>query len=383
MKAKKRANLGFIGAGAFIRNRHLLTARDSKIMNIHAVADLNVELLKDHASKFKIGYTTTNYKQILDDPGIDIVVIGTKQDIHAEMIIESLDAGKWVWCEKPMAGTEEETKLVLAAEKRNKGKLAIGFNRRFAPACVKAKELMRSVKRPWFINYRLMYPNPQKAHGFYANQPRILYEGCHILDLACWFFDDIPKRVFMTGDRLLNNCCILEFGDGSQVSFMCGSMGSICLWKEYMEIFSYYHAITISEFTDMRIRGFKGEFDKVYPPYLDERADEVCKYGFDFYETYKVEQWYKGDKIELPIEHVRRIGSSKFDQSDFNRLNNDTTQLDCDKGWAQALEHFVQCYLSGKNPETADGKAGALSTEIALALLRSLENGSPENIIVY
>ena len=110
----KKVNIGFIGAGAFISATHLQTAGAADFINIRAIADLNEELLSKHSSEYSITYTTTDYKQLLNDPEIDIVVIGTKQELHAELIVESLDAGKWVWCEKPMCETEEEAKQILA-----------------------------------------------------------------------------------------------------------------------------------------------------------------------------------------------------------------------------------------------------------------------------
>jgi len=377
----KRARVGFIGAGTFVSAHHLLTVRDSEIMDIHAIADLDEERLASHAAKMKVGYTTTNYKQILADPDVDIVVVGTKQDLHARMIVESLDAGKWIFCEKPMAETTEETEAVLAAENRNPGRLAVGFNRRFAPAYAEAKRLMKSVPRPWFVHYRLMYPNPDKSAGtsFYATHERILYEGCHILDLISWLMETPPERVFMTGDRLLNNSCILEYADGSQVSFMCGSMGSYCLWKEYIELFGYYTAITVSDFVDMRVRGFEGEFDRVFPPHLGEHADEVMKYGFDFYEAYKVQQMLPGDGLRdefgMVIEQIKRPVPPAFDITKYGPVHPDLWGFIPDKGWIQSLEHFAQSFLNGTEPMNADGKAGALSTRIALALLDSLKTG--------
>ena len=309
-----------------------------------------------------------------------MVIIGTKQDLHARFIIESLDAGKWVLCEKPMAENDEETRAVLAAEKRNPGKLAVGFNRRFAPAYSKTKELMQRVKRPWFINYRLMYPNPTKQDksDFYSTHERILYEGCHILDLVCWLLDAAPKRVFMSGDRYINNCCILDYPDGSQVSFMCGSMGSYCLWKEYMEVFGFYTAITVSDFVDMRVRGFEGEFDRLFPPHLNEHAEEIRKYGFDFYEAYKVDQMYPNrdglrEAYRMAMEQVRRPLPFSFDVSKYGPVHPDLWGFIPDKGWIQAVEHFARCFLEGSAPLNADGTAGALSTTIALALLKSLE----------
>jgi len=378
----RRARVGFIGAGNFISAHHLLTVRDSEHMEIRAIADLDEERLRDISSRMSVGYTTTDYRKLLTDPEVDIVIVGTKQDLHARFIVESLDAGKWVLCEKPMAETAEETRAVLAAEDRNPGRLAIGFNRRFAPAYARAKQLMQKVRRPWYISYRLMYPNPTKRDksDFYSTHERILYEGCHILDLVCWLLDAEPRRVFMTGDRLLNNCCILDYEDGSQVSFLCGSMGSYSLWKEYMEVFAEWTAITVSDFVDMRVRGFPGEHDQVFVPHLGEHAEEVRRWGFDFYEAYKVHALrenaaaYK-EQYGMDLVPVRRPTPFAFDVEEYGPVHPDLWGFIPDKGWIPAVEHFAACFLENRAPGNADGRAGALATDLALALLDSLDSG--------
>ncbi len=383
----KKARIGFIGAGNFISAHHLLTVRDSKRMEIAAIADLDKARLAAHQSKMKIGYVTSDYKKLLADADIDIIIIGTKQNLHAGMIIESLDAGKWVLCEKPMAETEEDAQAVLAAEKRNKGKLAIGFNRRFAPAYVETRRLMKDVPRPWYINYRLMYPNPDKAgeKSFYSSHARMLYEGCHVLDLVSWMLEDIPARVFMTGDKFFNNCCILEYRDGSQVSFMCGSMGSYGLWKEYMEVFARYTAITVQDFTDMRVRGIPGCRDMLFAPHMGEHAAEVLKWGFDFYELYKSKELMKcadGFKQDygMFLNSAHRPTVMPFDVEKYDKVNPDLYAFIPDKGWTAAVEDFAACFLEGREPINADGKSGQMATEIALSLLKSLETGLPVKI---
>jgi len=382
----KKARIGFIGAGRFISCNHLLTAKNSKIMEIAAIADLNEELLAKHAAAMQIGYTTTDYKRLLNDPDIDIIVIGTKQDTHARLIVESLDAGKWVLCEKPMAETEEETQAVLAAEKRNpQCRLAIGLNRRFAPAYLKTKELMQSIPRPWFINYRLMFPSPDKDKkgNFYSTQPRILYEGCHVLDYVSFLLDSQPEKVFMTGDEFSNNTCILSYADGSQVSFMCGSMGSYSLCaKEYMEVFGKYAAITVSEFTDMRVRGIPGEFDRLYAPYMNEHAEEIFKYGYDFFELYKsaeIMQYapvYK-ELYNMDVEVVRRAHTTALNADDvkYELQNPELWSFQPNKGWIESFEHLAEAFLNGTEPLNANGKAGKLTTDLALTLLKSLKSG--------
>lgn len=379
-----KVRVGFIGAGGFISAFHLLSVRDSNLMELRAIADLNNDLLQKHSSNMEVGYTTTDHTKILSDPDIDIVIIGTKQDLHARMIIESLDAGKWTLCEKPMAETQEENDAVLRAEARSTGKLAIGFNRRFAPAYAETKRLMQGVPRPWFINYRLMWPDPRKQNesSYYSTHEHILYEGCHILDLVSWLLDSSPKRVYMTGDQMLNNCCIIEYPDGSQVQFMCGAMGSYCLWKEYMEVFGKYSTITVSDFVDMRVRGFEGEFDRLFGTYMREHEAEVMKYGFDFYEAYHTAEICRGrmdyrKNHDMIVEEVRRPAPVPFDVTQYGPENPDCWAFVPDKGWRASVEHFAECFLNGTNPINADGKSGALSTQIALMLLESLERGQP------
>lgn len=281
-----------------------------------------------------------------------------------------------------MAQTQEQTEAVLAAEARASGRLAIGHNRRFAPAYRQTKALFADVVRPWFLNYRLMTPGPEKqsSESFYHDQPHILYEGCHILDLACWLFEAEPSRVYMTGDRLHNNCCLLEFPDGNQMQFMCGMMGSLCLPKEYAELFGMYYSITVNDFVDMRVRGFPGEFDHVYGTYMGEHRDEVMQYGFEFYDQYRAREAvnaHRDNPYNMPLEMVRRPTPPPFDVNDYAHQNPDTWAIMPDKGWEEALKHFARCCMDNTQPDNADGPAGALATQLALDLLKSLETSRP------
>ena len=375
----KKATVGFIGAGGFISGYHLLTARDSEKMRIRAIADINEETLQLHRQNLDLDYVTTDYRELLADPEIDIVIIGTKHDLHAKLIIESLDAGKWVFCEKPMSQTNEESLAVLEACRRAPGKLAIGFNRRFAPAYRDLKNLIQQVKKPWYFYYRQMCPYAGKA-AFYEDQPHILYEGTHILDLACWLFDEYPTRLNMSGDNN-NNCVTLEFSDGSQFMLMCGIMGSYMYWKEHLEFCAENHAVNISDMVDMRVRGWKGEFDRLFPPYLDEKKEEVLRYGFDFYDCLRADLIYRQDDFlnrwNIPVERVRRPGEipPPYDISKYDKSNPELQIFFPDKGWRPSLVHFADCFLNQTEPENASGIDGAVSTELAMALLESMKQG--------
>lgn len=375
MKTPRKARTAFIGAGNFITAHHLHTVGHSEIMTVHAICDLDDKRLAQHNAEYHPKYLTKDYHQVIEDPEVDIVIIGTKQDLHPGLIVDSLNAGKWVMCEKPMAETEEETKRVLEASRKARGYLAIGYNRRFAPAYVRTKRLLTTQQEPVYINYRLMYPNPQKEHGFYETRERILYEGTHVLDLVCWLLNAEPTSIYMTGDRFKNNICVLEFPKGSRVSFMCGSMGSYLLWKEYMEVFAGYTAITVSDFVDMRVRGYPGEFDEVFPAHLGEQAKGIRTHGFDFYEICKDRDLAEAVRQHgMPYEKVVRPGRN-FGADPYHKETDYKSCLVPDKGWKQAVEHFAQCFLEGKKPQNSDGDAGALVTNIALRAIESLIKG--------
>ena len=369
------ARVGFLGADEFISFQHLPNVSLIASSRVHAICDLDTRRLESHAAKYRPAYTTRDHRRLLEDPEVDVVIIGTKQDLHARFIVEALDAGKWVMCEKPMAETPEETARVLDAERRAKGRLAIGFNRRFAPAYARMKRLLAAQKPPIYLNYRLMFPSPQKDRGFYADKARILYEGTHIFDLLCWLLDAAPERVYMTGDLTRNNICVLEFPGGSRASFMCGSMGSYFLWKESLEAFTHYASIVVSEFIDMRVRGIPGEFDAFYAPHLDRLGEEVRREGLDLYETRKSQEMMAEVRaLDMPCERVVRPGRN-FGPLPYRMEG--ASLLIPDKGWKASAEHFLNCFLAGTKPDNADGRAGTRSTDVALGALRSLETGVP------
>ena len=386
----KKINVGFIGAGAFISATHLKTAGETDFINIAAIADLNEKILQAHAKKYEIAYTTTDYKKILADKDIPLVVIGTKQDTHARLIVESLDAGKWVWCEKPMCETPEEAATVLAAEKRNPGKLAIGFNRRFAPAVQKALEIMRSkMPRPWIINYRLQSNGGYKAKQddtFYHNRAHIIYEGCHHLDLISYIMQETPLRVFMSGTDDENDISILEYSDGSRFVFTCTShAGASMLEKEFMEIFSPGGAISIREFTEMRVRGIEGEGDQLFAPCRCPADSMITQYGFNAWHAFQSRLVEPDRSQAQPIYPVQLAEKEQPYLAEIEKIYQQMKDLPFQdrnfqvaKGWTEAFQHFARCCMENVEPATADGAAGKLANDIAFALLESKKTGMPQ-----
>jgi threonine dehydrogenase-like Zn-dependent dehydrogenase len=162
---KGKGVIGIIGAGNFTSATLVpaLKPLGAQLKYIVSAGGLTAGTLAKRAG---FAYAATDYKQVLADDEVDLVMITTRHDLHASMVIESLKAGKNVFVEKPLCLTADELEeIILAADKRRltqikeikeiKEKdicvnqrlsaaniLMVGFNRRFAPLARKMKDLI-------------------------------------------------------------------------------------------------------------------------------------------------------------------------------------------------------------------------------------------------
>ncbi|MFE4541302.1 Gfo/Idh/MocA family protein [Arthrobacter sp. NPDC056727] len=178
-----------------------------------AVCGRDEEAAQRFASKFGIGRVETDWRTLITDPEIDAVDICVPGNLHAEIAVAALQAGKHVLCEKPLANTlAEAEKMVLAAEEaKAQGVLAmIGFTYRRTPALAYARELARDGRLGTIRHIRASYLQDWIAdEGFplvwrlekdKAGSGALGDIGAHILDLA----------QFVTGHRLAGISALTE-----------------------------------------------------------------------------------------------------------------------------------------------------------------------------
>ena len=128
---KKKINLGVIGVGRIgkIHTENILL--NINYVEIKAISDIFPDKVKDWANDLGIRNVYADYKQILNDPEIDAVMICTSTDTHSQISIEAAQAGKHIFCEKPIDLSIERVQLVLDTVQKAGVKLQIGFNRRY------------------------------------------------------------------------------------------------------------------------------------------------------------------------------------------------------------------------------------------------------------
>jgi predicted dehydrogenase len=175
-----------------------------------------------------------------------LLVIATRHSSHAELAERALRAGKAVFVEKPPCLTWDELQRLRDARAISGCELAVGFNRRHAPLAIRLREHVGIGGHPRQVVIRVNAGRLPDDH--WTNDPqegggRLLGEGCHFVDLACWLVGAMPTTVQATIQPLQSEtlqtaqrfALSLGFADGSLATILYTDQGASGLTKEYVE----------------------------------------------------------------------------------------------------------------------------------------------------
>jgi predicted dehydrogenase len=173
-------------------------------------------------------------------------------------VIEALQAGKHVFCEKPLALGRDEVAAIEVARAASKGDVMVGFNRRFAPLVVRTAQHFAGRGAPLVMHYRInagFIPPEHWVHDPVEGGGRILGEGCHFIDLLHFLAGAPPVRVYAEsiggGSRFRgddNVAITLRFADGSIATVLYTAMGDARLAKEYLEVYGEGSVAILDDF---------------------------------------------------------------------------------------------------------------------------------------
>lgn len=207
----KEYNVGLIGAG-FMAKAHSIAYAGMPMFFWPApgipvkriIADLTEESAKDAAVRFGFSRSTSDWHKIIEDDGVDIVDICTPNNMHMEMAVAAAQAGKHIFCEKPIARNSEEAKAMLDAVKKTGVKNALAFNYRRTPAVALAKKYIDEGAVGKILNFRGTYlqdwsadPNSPLSWRFQkeiAGSGALGDIGTHVIDMARYLvgeFDEV------------------------------------------------------------------------------------------------------------------------------------------------------------------------------------------------
>ena len=253
-----RGHIGFIGGGAFSRNVLLPVLRRIPHVTLVGIATTRGMTSGHLAGKFGFRYACSDYTRILEDTSIGSVVITTRHDLHAALVVAALKAGKRVFVEKPLCLTEAELSEIESLWETTGGALMVGFNRRYSRLGRDMKEFFSGGQEPLVVNYRVNAGYLDDAHWTQdvdVGGGRLLGEVCHFVDFLQYLTGAAPAQVY--GQTVSptpkyraddNLAATLRFGDGSLGTITYTAKGSKAYPREMIEAFQDQSVYYLEDF---------------------------------------------------------------------------------------------------------------------------------------
>jgi predicted dehydrogenase/threonine dehydrogenase-like Zn-dependent dehydrogenase len=289
--SSKRIGVALIGASNIARWSHIPALKKSGAARLAAVYSASPVRAKGYASRFGAEFCATDYDEILRHPGVDAVLITTRNQHHAAQTIAALRAGKHVFVEKPIALTDQECIDLERAAKETGRVCAVGFNRRFAPDYRRFRDQLMRRSGPAVLNCRVN--SPGISGSFWMADPAIggaiLGEACHFIDLMRWMLDaeivnvlafslptDIAEPIGQN-----NVAASFLFSDGSVGNLTYCTVGSKTSGGERLEAFAPGLGLKTEDFKTLVIaRGMQKSSkriwaDKGYQAQMNDFLDAI------------------------------------------------------------------------------------------------------------
>ena len=205
--------IGIIGCGGIANGKHMPALKQVPDVEMVAFCDIveerAVKAAKDYGTPDAKVYV--DYKELLKDESIDVVHVCTPNREHSFITIDALEAGKHVYCEKPMAKTYAEGKAMLDAAKRTGKRLTIGYQNRQTPQALYVKRACEEgvLGDIYYANAIALRRRAVPTWGVFLNEEEqgggpLIDIGTHALDMTLWCMQNYkPKMVVGTKYRKL------------------------------------------------------------------------------------------------------------------------------------------------------------------------------------
>jgi predicted dehydrogenase/threonine dehydrogenase-like Zn-dependent dehydrogenase len=235
--------VAIVGAGSFLKGTHLPNLKRDGSTRIKWAVSRRGTAAAEIARSLPGVEAGSDWRRAVDDPEVELVLVATRHDTHAEIAAAALRGGKSVFLEKPLGLSREEIDDVWEAG-GNDRRLVIGFNRPLAPLAARLIDEVRATDGPVQLIYRV---NAPLAPENWLNDPlqgggRILGEACHMFDVAN-VLCGTPQRVLAaalpapSGVATVESASVtIQYADGSLASVHYSGVGSAAMPKERVEV---------------------------------------------------------------------------------------------------------------------------------------------------
>jgi predicted dehydrogenase/threonine dehydrogenase-like Zn-dependent dehydrogenase len=259
-----KATIGMIGAGNFSA-QVLLPALEKTSARLKTIASKTGVSGTYLAKKFGFEKSTTDLDDIFSDPDITTIVITTRHDSHANLVLRALDCGKHIFVEKPLCLTQTELEEIKDKVRfaPNSPILMVGFNRRFSPFIQKIMQFRSGISSPLSMIMTVNageIPKDHWAQDLKIGGGRIIGEACHFIDLLRFIAQHPITEItptYMAGETNDTVSIQIRFQDGSIGTIHYFANGHRRFPKERLEIFADGTIIQLDNFKRMKSYGTK------------------------------------------------------------------------------------------------------------------------------
>jgi predicted dehydrogenase len=225
----RKVNVGLIGS-QFISAIHAESVKRCPDATLFAVASPTADNAKAFAERFQMPHAFQDHKKMLEMPEVEMVVLGVPNDLHCQIALDCLAAGKHVVLEKPLCLNFAEADRMIAAGRSAKRKLMYAEELCFAPKYVRLKQLLDSgaLGHPTLLKQSEKHDGPHAAHFWDVNRSGggvTMDMGCHAIEFFRWMlgrpkirsvYAQMGTQVHSAKTRGEDNAIlILEFENGT------------------------------------------------------------------------------------------------------------------------------------------------------------------------
>jgi scyllo-inositol 2-dehydrogenase (NAD+) len=299
------------------------------------VADPIKEARERFTSQFSGVDAVADYRELLSRKDVDAVVIATATNTHVGIIIDALDAGKAVFCEKPVTLDLSEAAKVRKALDKTKGFLMIGFMRRFDDAYMYGKKQIDSgaLGEPVYVNCVGRDPAGPPIEYAKVSGGLVLDMSIHDIDLARWFLGGDVKRVI--------------------------AQGGVLMCEELKPIGDIDHINILFEYKNGRLAQLESSRNARYG--YDIRTEVICTKGAVFI----------GDMRQTHTVVLNKNGMMSDTVPEFR------TRFD--KAYINEIERFITDVIGGKEP-SPNIDDGIAAVELSFAANKALSTRMPVDL---
>lgn len=253
-----QVRVGMVGAGDWARRMLLPSFREEGVEFV-SIATASGVTARDVGGRYGFARFVSGAEEVVSDEGVNLLVVATRHGTHAELARRGLERGLDVFVEKPLALNDDELDELLETAGRSKGRLTVGFNRRFSPHARAAREFFRERRAPLSILYRVNAGRVPRTHWTQdacEGGGRIRGEVCHFVDFMQFVTGAHVAHVYAesvaSDDREATDddsvFVTLKFADGSNGTIAYLAEGDRVLPKERIEIFGAGRAFVIEDY---------------------------------------------------------------------------------------------------------------------------------------